>query len=116
MAKGVNSQRGKTIDFGLTTTPQLQYYVYYYNEVIKPKNIDQKACDFDIEEIRRKYWENFSDYFVQAAEYIGWDQESKIVKHRAIDCANGVGGHSMPEFIKRLDKHFKIDLFNGSDL
>ena len=26
VAKGVNSQKGKVIDFGETTTPQLQYY------------------------------------------------------------------------------------------
>ena len=26
VAKGVNSQNGKVVDFGLTTTPQLQYY------------------------------------------------------------------------------------------
>ena len=25
--------------------------VYLYNEVIKPKHIDQKACDFDIEDM-----------------------------------------------------------------
>jgi phosphomannomutase len=26
VAKGIQSQKGKVLDFGLTTTPQLQYY------------------------------------------------------------------------------------------
>lgn len=32
VAQGVATQKGEVIDFGLTTTPQLQYYVYLFNQ------------------------------------------------------------------------------------
>lgn len=49
VAKGVQSQKGQVVDFNLTTTPQLQYYVYLFNEQIKPKSPTKKAIDFDKE-------------------------------------------------------------------
>lgn len=54
------------------------YLVYLFNQEIKPKNVTKKAREFDKEEIRKKFWENFSSYFEKAAKYIKWNE----VKHR----------------------------------
>lgn len=34
---GIKSQGGVPLDFGLTTTPQLFFYVQYINKYVKPK-------------------------------------------------------------------------------
>ena len=65
----------------------------------------------DTEEIRAEFWKVFSDYFIKSADYLGWKEQIK----RTIDCANGVGAHSMPEFNKILSKYIDAELVNTSD-
>ena len=67
------------------------YLVYYFNKIIKPKNIDSKP---EPEKLRPIFWESFCEYFKKASKYLGW----KETLHRSIDCANGVGGKIMPFF------------------
>jgi phosphoacetylglucosamine mutase len=82
--------------------------VYLFNEILKPKNITKRVREFEIEEIRKQYWENFCSYFNKAAKYLGWEQP----KTRTVDCANGVGGHVMPEFCKLVKEHLQVTLYN----
>ena len=80
--------------------------------MIKPKNIELKANDFDKEEVRKMYWQNFSSYFIKAANYLGWKEAQPPLKKRSIDCANGVGGHSMPEFASLIKEYIDVELYN----
>jgi hypothetical protein len=47
------------------------------------------------EEVRDLFYQNFSRYFKESADYLGW----KHTISRSIDCANGVGAIAMPHFI-----------------
>jgi phosphomannomutase len=85
--------------------------VYLFNEILKPKNVTKKVKEFDVGEIKKYYWENFCNYFNKAAAYLKWTEP----KHRALDCANGVGGDVMPNFCKLIEKHLSVTLYNCDD-
>ena len=60
--------------------------------------------------MRPEFWTRFCQYFDVCAKYLNWGK----VEGRTIDCANGVGGRIMPEFIKFLKPYFDIKLINNT--
>jgi hypothetical protein len=63
------------------------------------------------EELRPLFEQNFSKYFTEAADYLGWKQPI----HRTIDCANGVGAKAMPNFNPLIKEYIVAELTNTND-
>jgi phosphomannomutase len=63
------------------------------------------------EEVRPLFEQNFSRYFTEAADYLGW----KNIINRTIDCANGVGAKAMPNFNNLIKNYITAELNNTSD-
>lgn len=79
LAEGIKTQKGNVIDFGLTTTPQLQYYgnfiiilVYLYNNHIRTAN--SNPLNIDPETLRPEFWTRFCQYFDVCAKFLKWDK------------------------------------------
>lgn len=65
----------------------------------------------DTEEVRKYFWTNFSKYFTESADYLGWSHTIT----RTIDCANGIGAKAMPEFSNLISKYITAHLANNNE-
>lgn len=74
-------------------------------------NVEHHKLITETEQIRPLFYENFSQYFTQAADFLGW----KNTIERTIDCANGVGAKAMPHFSALINKYIHANLINTDD-
>lgn len=98
--KGVAAVGGKTVDYGLLTTPQLHHIVKMVNA-----GGEKKAK-----------WGSEAGYYAMLAEaYEGLVGAPKSRTPLFIDCANGVGGIQIPKVHAALSKYLDIKLFNAGE-
>jgi phosphoacetylglucosamine mutase len=100
LTDGLNAFKAESTDFELKTTPQLHYLVRALNT--QGSNLPYGTPTQD------GYYEKMTVAFKQLMH--GKKKSSRLT----VDCANGVGGPKLAEFLKFLgDEHIDIRIVNS---
>lgn len=90
LADGLTATKTEFVDFKILTTPQLHYLVRATNSEGTPLSYGK------VSEVG--YYEKLAEAFVRAI------RGRKITGTLQVDCANGVGGPKLSEFLKHIPK------------
>lgn len=95
LADSLDATGTEYVDYKILTTPQLHYLTRATNTEGTPESYGEVS--------EAGYYKKFSDAFVHALK------GRKIKGSLTVDCANGVGGPKLSEFLKHIPKD-KVDI------